>query len=643
MKTRHRRLLCYVLCGIFTVGLAACGGSNSSSSANATPTQQSGSLPLVVSDAASDDWATVGVQILSVALVPQGGGSNVTIYTAPSPAPMVNLEELDQLGEILGNVSVPVGTYTGAVLTVGGNPGNVLLVTSADPETGFAGAPSTTIPSADIQIQGTTGSTGSLSVPISVNFAAPLSVTSSSNNALDLEFDLSNPAFIIAHVPPGSGGTTMWAVNFNGPVHRHPVHDMRRLVLRHLYGSVSSVASDGGSLTVTRDYQTLPIVSPETAVAGSQSVNILVDSTNGTLFYDVDTGTRSTLTSFSAVSALSAGEYLRIAARYQEDGTLVATRIWASSSFNNVWLSPEGHVLDVNTTADTITVVNEQGQPVQLAVNADTQFYFQNQNNTPIGNGAGFLANLHRGFKIETSVNPLAPPSSGQPWVAQSVEIETAAFGGQISGANTAGFTYMATFPEHPSDSYVAPLDYISSTTANGYDAQGNPISGFDWWNFAYPTLINDGSSAVGEFVSATSNSIPARGVTRAVWGDPSNPSGWAAPMTVLLPVPLPLATVTNPLSANSFQVTTGGSSPATYTVDISATTGQATLVYQVDRNSAGIVTVSPVDITTAAGMQTLTSDLADNTPVKVYGVPTTGGALQTYVLLCFTGVAPAN
>ena len=47
---------------------------------------------------------------------------------------------------------------------------------------------------------------------------------------------------------------------------------------------------------------------------------------------------------------------MRIAARYQEDGTLVATRIWASSQFNNVWVSPEGHVLHVNANTDVITV-----------------------------------------------------------------------------------------------------------------------------------------------------------------------------------------------------------------------------------------------------------------------------------------------
>ncbi len=82
-----------------------------------------------VSDASSEDWATIGVKVLSIALVPQGGGANVTVYTAPTPAPVVNLAELDQIAEILGNVSVPVGTYSGAVLTISANTGDVLLTT----------------------------------------------------------------------------------------------------------------------------------------------------------------------------------------------------------------------------------------------------------------------------------------------------------------------------------------------------------------------------------------------------------------------------------------------------------------------------------------------------------------------------------
>jgi hypothetical protein len=52
-----------------------------------------------------------------------------------------------------------------------------------------------------------------------------------------------HPAFLVGHVPPGVGNT-LWAVNFNGPLHHHPLHGLPRLILRHLYGDVTTVASD---------------------------------------------------------------------------------------------------------------------------------------------------------------------------------------------------------------------------------------------------------------------------------------------------------------------------------------------------------------------------------------------------------------
>ena len=48
----------------------------------------------------------------------QGGGAPVTVYTAPNPAPFVNLAQLDDLADLLGDVEVPAGTYTGAVVTI---------------------------------------------------------------------------------------------------------------------------------------------------------------------------------------------------------------------------------------------------------------------------------------------------------------------------------------------------------------------------------------------------------------------------------------------------------------------------------------------------------------------------------------------
>lgn len=645
-------MLRYAACAAMAAAIAACGSGSSSMSPSDTTTAQSANVPLIVSDASADDWALVGVKILSIALVPQGGGSNVTVFTAAADAPYLNLEQLDDLGEILGNVSVPVGTYTGAVISVGGNPGDVLLTVAADPEAGFAGAAGSSIPSSSIQIQHTRGSGSSLTVPIDVSFDSPLVVNSSGtpNGALELEFDLSHPAFIVGHQPP-SAGTTLWAVNFTGPVRRHPIADITRLVLRHMYGNVMSVANDGSSITITKDYPLLPVASPETAVASTQQLTILVNSTNGTLFYDVDAKTSTTITSFSSESNL-AGKYVRIAARYQQNGTLVATRIWASSTFADVWLSPEGHVLHANTTTQVIWVTNESGVGVPLLIDANTQFYFRQPwsavaDATPIGTGTAFLdaGNLVRGFKVHASVvDPLATPL-----VAQSIDIETAAYSGAVSMANSSAFTYTHDYP-HVADDYVFTLDYINPNSPNGVDSSGNPIMGFKYWNFAFPTLLTDGTAAVADFIAATNGTvsfgggaapIAAVGLSDATWADPANPTGWSAPWTVLLPVPVPLASVATGVAGNSFTITVPSGTQAV-TVDFSTTSGSATLVYQVDR-SGNIVTVSPVDITTSSGLSSFTNGLTAGTPVKIYGIAQADGTLKGYVITYFTGMAPMS
>ena len=649
-------MLRYAICVALAATVAACGGgggSDLSSMGSSGATTQSANMPLVISDASSDDWALVGVRILSIALVPQGGGDNVTVFTAPASAPYLNLEQLDNIGEILGNVSVPVGTYTGAVVTVGGNAGDVLLTVAADPEAGFAGVAGSSIAPADIQIQRTNGSGSNLTVPIDVNFDTPLVVTSGStpNPALDLEFDLSHPAFIVGHQPPGAG-TTEWAVNFVGPVRRHPIADITRLVLRHMYGNVVSVSSDSTSITITKEYPLLPVASPETAVAGTQQLTILADATNGTLFYDVDAKTVTTITSFSSETTL-AGKYVRIAARYQQDGTLVATRIWASTSFASVWLSPEGHVLHANTTNQTITVTNESGLPVLMQIDANTQFYLRQPwsaiaDATPIGTGTAFLDadNLVRGFKVHASVvDPLATPL-----VAQSIDIETAAYSGAISMPTTSGFTYTHDYP-HASDDYGVTLDYISPSSTNTVNNSDSAVTGFKYWNFALPTLLTDGSGAIADFIAATNGTavsfggtaapIAVVGLSAARWADPANPTGWSVPWTVLEPVPVPLALVATGVAANAFTIAlANGTQPVT--VDFSTTSGSATLVYQVDR-AGNIITVSPVDITTMAGMTTFTTAMSAGTPVKVYGIAQAGGTLMGYVVIYYSGMAPMS
>jgi hypothetical protein len=624
--------------------LAACGGGGSGSLSSGTPpAAQSGTVSMLISDASSEDWATIGVKVLSIALIPQGGGSNVVIYTAPATPPTINLEQLDQLGELIGNATVPVGTYTGAVVTVAGNPGDVALIAAADPEVGFAGTAGAAIAAADIRIQHTQGAAGSLTVPVNVSFDSNLVVTANQSNQLDLEFDLSHPAFIVAHTPVGTG-TTVWAVNLNGPVRHHRIADLTRLVLRHSYGTVSAISSDNTSITIAKLMPTIPVVSPETAMATNQSLTLLADATNGTIVYDVDARTATTVMNFASQGNILLNKYVRVAARFQQNGTLVATRIWASTSFNSVWLSPEGHVQHVDRTNNVLRVSNESGASVPLTVNAGTNFYFHG-GTTPIGTGTAFLANIVRGFKVHVSVvDPLAATL-----VAESVDIETAAFDGVISGANAVGFTYTRRFL-NLTDNYTQALSYISATTANGKDANDNPIQGFKWWYFAYPTLVTSGANAISAFTAATNGSVnvggvvgamPAIGTTFATWNDPASVNAWSAPWAIIVPTPLPLGYVTTAYASGSFGMKVIGGTNAV-NVNVSTTSGSATLVYQVDRTN-GIVTISPEDITTSAGLAAMSGELAVGAPVKVFGVPQSDGTIKAYVLTYFTGTMPSK
>jgi Domain of unknown function (DUF4382) len=643
-----------------TAALAACGGGGSGgsgdSSSSTPPPQSMAAMPLMLSDASSDDWACVGVRVLSIALIPQGGGSNVTVYTAASPAPYVNLEQLDQLAELLGNVSIPAGTYSGALLTLGGNPGDVILNVAAKPESGFPLAGGTSVPSDQIQIKHTTGSSGALTVPVTVNFDTPLSVTGSASNVgLDLEFNLAHPAFIVGHTPPAADGATLWAINFDPAIRRHPIRDIAARVLRHTYGTVGTVTDT--ALTVTKDFPVYPVTTPETENTSSISLTVDADATNGTIVYDLDAGTRTVVNDFSAEASL-ATRFVRIAARYQEDGTLTAVRIWVSADFNKVWVSPEGHVLNVDTTNDIINVTNEDGVPVPVTINGSTQFFFRAPQSgladaTPIGTGTGFLTSqmLVRGFKVHVgSLNPL-----GVPLVASTVDIETAGFGGYISNATTSGFTYTSNYLLQ-SDNYSLPFGYIAGTTPNGDDDQDNPIEGFKWWNFTFPTDVNFGSDATTQFVAATNGAVnfggsigtlQSFGISRAMWGDgATNTSNWYLRDSVLLPTPVPLGTVSTAYAANTFAMTVpNGTLPVT--VNVSTTSGAATLVYQIDRTN-GIVTISPIDITTPAGLMAMTAGLAAGAPVKVYGVPQApiapaAGTLKAYVIAYYTGVMPST
>jgi hypothetical protein len=657
--------------------LAGCGSINTSP--NPSAQLQTGTVGVVISDDPTQDWATIGVEVLSISLTPQGGGTAVPVYTASSAPPMINLVQLDQLGEILGNAKIPLGTYTSATLTLSadntGGSCDVLLVASADPEVGFDVPAGTTVPCSQIAFAGATGTAPNTTVTLPITLATPLTVTENSSNALDLEFDLKHPALLVEHQPVGATAPT-WVVNFNGPVRHHPRPDLTKLFLRHIYGqavSVSTTTTTDDTLNISRAFPVHPITSPETATVPSTStIPILADTVNGTLFFNLDnSNTPTTIDNFSTVASELPGMYVRIAARYQVNGTLVAARVYASSKFNTIWQNPEGHVLHVNTAKNVMWVTTEDGNAKELAIGSETNFYY-GSSNTLIGTGTGFfdgttpgnLPNIARGFKVNATIDPL---SAATPPVALSVEIDIARYDGVISGPpNNTDFEYIRTFADadtatRPStDNYTGTIDYINSASANTTPA-GAAVDGFYYWDLGFPTLPTTGSNAVTDFIAATSGwtnfggvlgTLKPVGMTYATWNNIAAPNTWSAPWTVLIPVEAPLGTVTtppsdvsNPTFTYTVPVPTAAAATAptaqAATVELTTASGSATLVYQVDRQSAAaaIVTITPQDISNPTTLATVVGNLKAGTPIKVFGVPQSTGDIQAYVLFYYTSV----
>jgi len=192
-----------------------------------------------------------------------------------------------------------------------------------------------------------------------------------------------------------------------------------------------------------------------------------------------------------------------------------------------------------------VVAENEDAQPVALSVDGNTEFFFRTPENaladpTPIGTGASFLANLVRGFKVVVD-------SLANPLVAQSVDIEVAHFGGQISNASPAGFT--CTRQLLSGDQIAQELARISEDVQR----QGRERRCHRRLRLVVPeTLADAGPNASSDLVKAAS----------------VNFGGGIAPCRSV-------------------------------TVDVSTTSSSATSVHQVDRTH-DVVTVSDEDITDA-------------------------------------------
>jgi len=87
MKARHQKIARWIVLVVraaLPLVFVACG--NSGSPSGTQNQSQNGRLALLMQDGSTEDWATIGVKVVSISLTPQGGGSPLTVFTAPTPA-----------------------------------------------------------------------------------------------------------------------------------------------------------------------------------------------------------------------------------------------------------------------------------------------------------------------------------------------------------------------------------------------------------------------------------------------------------------------------------------------------------------------------------------------------------------------------
>lgn len=541
--------------------LTACGGSGSSSPAGVV-SPPTGTASVLVTDAPSDDWSTLQVQVTKVTLVHQEDHTKEEI--AFSGNATINLVDMDSIGELLATAQIPVGSYDLMRVSINTDPTTMSIIPEGS---------STPVSSSQIHVVG--------SGVISVAMGPVLSVTSGGSNAVQVDFDLTHPLFI-NQTPTGDV-----VLNFQLKFKPNP-SALHLIQLHRNVGTVTSLGTTANTFLVQTKY--------------GKSLTFGTDA--NTLFYDVD----SQPFSAGSFSGLAAADAVMVASRLQDDGSLYAVRVWSCTAANAANLpiaawSPEGHVVSVNTTANSMLVDNADGHPRTIDIDSDTTFTFQQS--VTIGTGQACLADVSHGFKVTVDVkDPLAKPMH-----ASTVNIERAVDSGYIDGSTTA-----------------ATLTYGQAYLNNFRHYAYGPA--FSWWDYAQPSSA---STSVNAFVAALTGAGTTRvmGISSLIW-DPGT-ALWDANTAILLPVALPAATIVQNYNAATGTMEISYTDPitnsaATKTINLtSAAGGGQTLVMKIVRQSGTFTSGLDDSVDWAADLTT------SATKVWITVVPQADGTLTAY------------
>jgi hypothetical protein len=552
MRPSLRTLSLLALPALTTVALTlACGGNSSSpvSGSSGTPT---GAAAIILTDAPSDQWSAIEVVVTKVTLLNKADHTREVVAFEGATA-KINLVDLDSVGELLATAQLPVGTYDALRITI--DPASVNLVK----------ADGTTVPGSQVHVKGAS---------VLVGLSTDLVVTASGSNAVQIDFDLSHPLFLV-QLPSGD-----WVMNLQVRHRPNPrgMAGMVQMMFRHRKGTIASVGASSFVL--------------HTDSGNDLTVNV----GTGAWFFDADTK------AVGSFAGLAAGKSALVSLRMQPDGSLWAVRVWYSASALPGW-APEGHVVGVDRVNNRLLVSTNASVPRAISIDGDTAFTFQTNQALPVGPSA--LADVWVGFKVQVEVkDPLQIPMH-----AKSVNIQRAVDGGVIKTATATQFTYA-----HP----------VVGDRTHAYDPS------FNWWYVGLPGSTFPGGSSFAAAVSGAGD-VKSQGVSDLVWN--AGTSAWDASNAIFLPVTLPLGAISSSYTGGQLGFTFTNSTVASQTITVSLNTavGLQPAVLEV-ANQVGTVTVTPIAV---ADWPT---KLVAPAKTRVAVVPRPDGSFAAYAVVIFTG-----
>ena len=453
-----RIIRCIAVCALAAAGVAglvflsACNISSSTSGGT-------GRVNLLVTDAPSDDWQEVTVKVNSISLRMTGDQSWNSVWTADANNPnsgKLNLVDLSGVAQILGNATIPAGSYDRLKLVIDTDPATMKLVDDAG----------TTIDPTNITVVDPSGN-GEIKVVI----APALTVSDGGVANLQVDFDLAHPLSIIVQ-----NGKVVINLQIR---HKAVPRNLRDIQFARNIGNVTALNGTTGFSMKTLE---------------GADVAFGVDA--NTIYVDVDANQPGNF------AGLAVDKGVLVASNMNSDGSLFARRVWYGDITKLPVYTPEGLVRRVGD--NWLKILNKNAEPTAdsghychwdsdiVYVNDATTWTFHDT--IPMGTGTAVLQNIRRGFRVSVEfVDPNVTPR-----VAKSINVQSAHDEGAIRSVSATGFTFGGGDYCNGWTSNVLPYGGLQYTHEWAFSTITDHV--FSWWFFGLPSGV---STSVQDFTDS--------------------------------------------------------------------------------------------------------------------------------------------